>query len=245
MSMPFLTTDAPKALRAARALLADPDDLPQVFTLLEALSGDTLQRLHRRIGASASGQRLLADRPDIVRLLDDREGLRQLPDGSLGRAYLAFVEAENISASGIKDAAEQGLSGERDLSPDEAYVHQRMRDTHDLWHAATGYKGDVLGETALLAFILAQTHNPGVFFIVALGLFKTIGAPAAREARAVIVDGFRRGMRTAWLPDQEWEALLALPLDEVRARLHVGPPPVYEPIRSADLRAAAAQRAAA
>ena len=38
-------------------------------------------------------------------------------------------------------------------------IHQRMRDTHDLWHAATGYKGDVVGELAVLAFTLAQNFG--------------------------------------------------------------------------------------
>jgi ubiquinone biosynthesis protein COQ4 len=236
MSNPF-KFEAPKGLRAARALLANPDDLPQVFTLLEALSGDTLPRLERRLGSSETGRRLLKERPDIVRLLDDREALRRLPSGSLGRAYLAFVESENISAAGIKEAAAQGIQGRDELPPGQAYVHQRMRDTHDLWHAVTGYKGDVLGETALLAFTLAQTHNPGIFLLVALGLFKTLGAPAAR---ALIIEGFRRGRRAAWLPEQEWEAMLALPVQDVRDMLRVGIVPVYEPIRSADLRAAAA-----
>jgi ubiquinone biosynthesis protein COQ4 len=227
--------EAPKALRAVKKLLADPDDLPQVFTLLEALSGDTPERLLRRLSASDRGRRLLADRPDIVPLLDDREALRRLPAGSLGRAYLDFVESENISAAGIQAADAQGRAYA--VPPDVAYVHQRMRDTHDLWHAVTGYKGDVLGETALLGFILAQTWNPGVAVIVAVGLFKTAGAP---EARALILDGFRRGRRAAWLPEQGWETMLAEPVSAVRARLGVGAPPAYVPVRSADLRAAAA-----
>ena len=50
---------------------------------------------------------------------------------------------------------------------------------------------------------------------------------------------FRRGRRASWLIDLEWEALLALPVEEVRARLGVDAPPVYTPVRSADLRARA------
>jgi ubiquinone biosynthesis protein COQ4 len=229
--------DAPlKAARAVRALVADPDDLPQVFTVLEALSGDTLGRLVRRLGESARGRRLLAERPEIVPLLEDREALRSLPAGSLGRAYLEFMEAEAISAAGIQEADARGRSEPGEIPPDQAYVFRRMRDAHDLWHAVTGYRGDVLGETALLAFTLAQTKNPGVALLVAVGLYKTQGGPA----RALIVDGFRRGQRAAWLPEQEWEAMLARPLAEVRAELRVSAPPVYIPIRSADLRAAAA-----
>jgi ubiquinone biosynthesis protein COQ4 len=223
-----------RALRAARILAADPDDLPQVFTIIEALSGNTLHRLWKRMMRTEDGQRVLANRPDIVSLLADRRSLAQLPEGSLGRAYLAFVEREKISAEGIREAGKKGMTNEMPLSDPYDYIHARMRDIHDLWHAAVGYHGDVLGETALLAFTFAQTQNPAIALIIGIGLFKTIGAP---EARAVIIDGFRRGRAAAWLPAQEWETLLALPLTEVRRRLCLQEAPLYTQIRSADLKA--------
>ena len=70
-----------------------------------------------------------------------------------------------------------------------------------------------------------------------MGLDKTAASP---EARALILDGFRRGRRAAWLPGQPWESMLATPVAEVRARLGVGAPPAYTPVRSADIRAAMA-----
>jgi ubiquinone biosynthesis protein COQ4 len=239
VSTSFLKLDAPKAVRAVRALLADPDDLPQVFTLLEAISGDTLARMEKRLGASDAGRRILATRPEIVSKLEDREALRSLPKNSLGRTYLDFVESEGISAMGIRKADEVGHSDAWELPPVEAYLHQRMRDTHDLWHAVTGYKGDVLGEVALLAFTLAQTWNQGIALLVAVGIYKTLGAEDGAASRALIVEGFRRGRRAAWLPEQEWEGMLEMPVDEVRAKLGVGAPPVYVPVRSAELKAAA------
>lgn len=223
-----------RALRAARALAANPDDLPQVFTIVEALSAGTMKRLHRRLGRSDSGRRLLAAKPDIVDLLADRAALARLPEGSLGRAYLAFVESENISAQGIRAADHDGTEGDAPLEPPLDYVHARMRDTHDLWHAAVGYRGDVLGETALLAFTLAQTKNPAIALILAIGLLKLRGLPGSTR---FILDGFRRGHRAAWLPEQEWESLLALPVEDLRARLSLESPPEYTPLRTADLRA--------
>ena len=176
--MPTLHTqlEPRRALRAARALVADPDDLPQVFTIIESLSGSTLARMARRFERTESGRRLFASRPDIVTLLEDRESLRRLPEGSLGRAYLAFVESEGITPEGIRAAGAQGMT-DRAIPAPYDYLHARLRDTHDLWHAAIGYKGDVLGETALLAFILAQTRNPGIALIVAIGLLKTLDSP--------------------------------------------------------------------
>ena len=227
-----------RALRAARDLAANPDDLPKVFTIIESLQGKNLHRIQERMSKSEHGRRILAEKPDIVDVLSDREALRRLPEGTLGRAYLDFVESENISAEGIRAAAEQGSTDQPIPAPLD-YVHARLRDTHDLWHAAIGYRGDVLGEAALLAFILAQTKSSAIGLVVAIAILKTLRAP---EARKVILDGFRRGQKAAWLPDQEWESLLALPVEEVRRRLSLETPPVYTPVRSSDLRA---QQAAA
>jgi ubiquinone biosynthesis protein COQ4 len=222
--------DLPRASRALAALLRDPDDLPKVFTLIDSISGTAPHRLLLAFRRSESGRRLLRDRPDIVPILADRAGLRALPEGSLGRAYLAFVESEGISPEGIKTASDV-------ISPRAgafSFLNQRMRDTHDLWHAATGYQGDVLGEVSLLAFTLAQHWNTGVAFIVLAGLMKGFG----RMETSVIREGYRRGRAAAWLPAQEWEELIPLPLGEVRARLKLGTPPVYTPIRTSELRAA-------
>lgn len=230
-----------RAFHAARILFADPDALPEVFTIIESLSGNTLSRLKRKLESSPAGQRLLATQPDIVQKLADREALARLPEGSLGRAYLDFVTRENISAAGIREASEKGGS-ETELEPPLDWVGARMRDTHDLWHAVVGYSGDVLGELSLLAFTFAQTRNPGVGLIIALGLIKTMSA-SAKEGEALrntIYDGFKRGSRAKWLLAQDWETLLTAPLSEVRAQLNLPAPPIYKPIRSHQLKPATA-----
>ncbi|MEZ4298231.1 MAG: Coq4 family protein [Polyangiaceae bacterium] len=231
------STSLRRAFRAARALAKNPDDLPQVFTIIESLSGGAMNRVQRRMEKSDTGRRLLETKPDIVELLADREALRKLPEGSLGRAYLDFVESENISADGIRAADKDGSAGEIAMPNGSEFVHARMRDTHDLWHAAVGYKGDVLGEIALLAFSLAQTKNLALALIIGVGLLKTRALPGSR---AVIFDGFRRGRKAVFLPEQPWESLLALPVEEVRQRLSLEAPPVYTPLRTADLRASGA-----
>jgi ubiquinone biosynthesis protein COQ4 len=231
-AFPIPRFDLPRASRALAALLRDPDDLPQVFTLIDAMSGTAPHRLVRGLRRTATGKRLLRDRSDIVPLLADRAALGALPDGSLGRAYLAFVESEGISAEGILQAS-AAAGGTAYATDDLRYAHDRMRDTHDLWHAATGYKGDVVGELALLAFTLGQHWNTAVAAIVVAGVLKGLG----HSELGLIVDGYRRGRAAEWLPGQDWEALLALPLEEVRARLKLAAPPVYTPVRTADLRA--------
>jgi ubiquinone biosynthesis protein COQ4 len=189
---------------------------------------------------SDAGRRLITARPDIVDRLADREGLQRLPEGSLGRAYLAFVERENISAAGIREAASTGMTRVDDMPAPLDWVHARMRDTHDLWHAATGYSGDVLGEVALLAFTFAQTWNPGIALIIAVGLGKTLQFPDGAAARRTILDGYRRGKNAAWFPEQDWESMLALPVSDVRRLLSLEAPAVYDEVRSSTLKAQAA-----
>jgi ubiquinone biosynthesis protein COQ4 len=232
ISMLLPQYDFPRAGRAVGALMRDPDDLPQVFSIIEALSGTSPHRLYLRLRRSETGSAILRRRPEIIPRLANREELRKLPEGSLGRAYLAFVESEGISAEGIRDASD-GVQARWSQRPTVfAYIHHRMRDTHDLWHTVTGYKGDVVGELSLLAFILAQNWNTGLAAIVAMALIRGLD----RGNVSTILDGYRRGRDAAWLPEQDWESMLALPLEDVRARLKLPAPAVYEPVRTADLR---------
>ncbi len=213
-----------------RALVRDPDDTAQVFTIVEALSGRSGERALRRFERTAVGQQVLAERRVLLETLADRERLGAMPEGSLGRAYLAFLDSENITAAGLVGASQTGRLA-RSPDADLRLLGDRMRDMHDLWHTVTGYKGDILGETSLLAFSFAQTWSAGIGLIVAVALLKSRRLP---EVRGMIVDGFRRGRRAEWLPAADWEALLELPLEAVRRRLRIGRPRPYVPVRTSD-----------
>lgn len=219
-----------EAWRAVRALIADPRDTAQVFTIIDSLSGRSMQRLTQRFIADPTGKRLFETRANILPILEDRAGLARMPKGSLAHAYLGFVEREGLDADGLVAASMSGRS-ERTVD-DEAfsYVSDRIRDTHDLWHAVTGYHGDIIGEASILAFTLPHVWNPGVAVIIAAAALQFRSA----EFNEHLVRGFRIGSRAAWLPAAPWEELLELPLDSVRRILHIEPVPAYVPVRTFD-----------
>ena len=219
------------ALRALAALSADPDDLPKVFTIIDSLPGRAPARMLARMRGSEEGRRLLASKPDLALRLADRAALRALPQGTLGRAYAALMDREGITPQGIVDASDLGRERSPELSEEQRFIGNRMRDSHDLWHAVTGYGPDLLGEASLLCFTYAQTKNPGVALVAFLGLMKADSAE-----RRMMWEGYRRGQRAEWLPAIVWEELLDRPLEEVRERMRVGPPPVYAPVTTAALR---------
>jgi ubiquinone biosynthesis protein COQ4 len=219
-----------EAASAVRALIRNPDDVSQVFRIVNALPGHAIERATKKLRKHPNGARLLGDQPSIVRILCDRQRLEAMPEDSLGRAYLRFMDAEQISAEGLL-AAEDAAGVGRTRRQDEEFVWAYLRDTHDLWHVVTGYRGDLLGEPALQAFNFAQTWNPGIGFL-AVGVFLKGGKLAG--VRRLMLDGFLRGLRAAWMVGEDWEHLLPLPLDEVRKRLRVPPLAPYKEIRLSD-----------
>jgi ubiquinone biosynthesis protein COQ4 len=219
------------AVRAIRELFANPDDTQQVFEIIQALQGPSLVRIRARLQKTEQGRRLLAERPDLVPLLRDRDGLRALPEGSLGRAYLAFVEREGISVDGLVSASTTSRQG--DEGAELRWIRDWLRDTHDLWHAVLGYRGDLVGEAALLAFSHHETRNLGVGMIATVAWFK-LGRVTGREvgARRVIAGGRRRAKQAAWFVGVPWHDWLVRPVEDIRRELGVGRIVDYHEVRS-------------
>jgi ubiquinone biosynthesis protein COQ4 len=220
------------ALRAMRDLLANPDDTALVFRIIRALSGNAFERLYQRVLADAQGAVVLNELREILPVLQDRDRLRALPNGTLGREYARFLDREGISAEGLVDASEEYEDDKIFLDERARCLSNRLRDTHDLWHVVTGYQRDLFGEHALLAFSYAQTRNPGIGFIVVMAAIRRW-----REGEKNVIplawEGYRRGRRAAFFVAADWEGMLAMPLDDVRRVLKVEEPPVYTPLFSA------------
>ena len=215
------------AARALRRLIKDAEQTEQVFVIIRAMSGDSLQRSYKRFLSAEGTQAILDEMQHLRDVLSDRATLEKLPRDSLGRAYLAFVEEGQITADGLAEASEVN----EDLIEDPGLRRyaERLRDQHDLWHTLTGYGRDPFGEACLLAFTYAQTRNRGVGVIALIGMLK-LSQELGTGVFKAIWKGFRDGQNAAWLPAQNWERLLNEPLHEVRKQLRVNPPETYREI---------------
>lgn len=215
---------------AMKQLIADKEDTKQVFVILEALSGKSGLRAFKRFRKSPHADKILAAEKPLLDYLQDRDWLASLPKGSLGERYFNFTKVEEITADGLTEASIEGRDETRDLSAAQIKYHERMRDAHDLWHVTTGYGRDPLGELCLLAVTWRQLGNPGILVIILFGyLVSRKEAPGLGIGRAII-EGFRLGRLAKGLPGADWEHLLTLPIDEVRAELGIHTPTRYRAI---------------
>jgi len=214
-----------KAFRAVRRLMADPQDTAQVFTVFRALRGTSGIRAFRRFAASATGAQVLREKRRLLDTLSDRVRLAALPGESFGRRYFDFMEKEQLSAEGLVEASQ---SWEKDPVPaDMELFRARMRDAHDLIHVLTGYGRDGLGEACLLAFMYAHTRNRGALLIILMSVTRM-----PRAARRAVFEAWHNGRKARWLQDQDYEALLPRPLDEVRRELNIADPARYRSMTS-------------
>jgi ubiquinone biosynthesis protein COQ4 len=212
------------AFRALLALASDTRRTDHVFTIISALSGNTLERTYQAFKRTAHGRRMLRERPDLSAVLADHDRLRAMPEGSLGRAYLMFMTRGRLTANGLMEAQEAGIdpNARLDLDPDRRYVADRLRDMHDLWHVLTEYGPDDTGEIANLWFSVGQFGNPGMAFIAFFGMLD--GKLDARLTwPRYCFRAYVRGRRAARLVSEPLEEMLALPIEDVRRQLRILP----------------------
>jgi len=214
-----------EAVRAVRRLMANPEDTSQVFAIFRALRGRSGIEAFRRFAASLTGTRVLRERRQLLDTLSDRARLEALPPESFGRRYFEFMKAENLTAEGLVQASQ---SWESDPVPAEMELFRtRMRDAHDLTHVLTGYGRNGLGEACLLAFMYAHNRNRGALLILLMGL-----GQMPRPARRALLEAWRNGHKASWLSDQDFEALLPRPLEDVRRELNIADPAAYRAVMS-------------
>ena len=218
------------ALAALRRLLANGDDTTQVFRIMRALNGDVTQRNYRRLLAVPGGGRLAYEHVELATKLTDRAWIESFAEGTVGAAYRHFLDSTGYSADGLVEVSMgEGAFQGADMEHPYTWMGRRERDIHDLWHVLTGYQADEhLGEACLVAFSYAQTGGLGWAFIAAGAALKSIRVTGELAFVRAVREGYRAGKRAAWLHGEDYEALLAEPIDAARRRLRIEPPVKYQ-----------------
>ena len=219
----------PKAWRHFKELIKDKENTAEVFPIFEALPWRGVYDAATAFLKSERGQEIRRSEPSLVAILDDHEGLRKLPAGSLAHVYCDFMEGEGLSAQGLVDELDTYRRPDQYFDDQVSWYFNRMRDTHDLMHILTGFGRDALGEQCVLAFTYSQQPALAHLFLGYAGAYEIkrrmkTKAPifgAVREAQ-------RMGKACPRLVEQPIRDLLSMPIEEVRAKLKIAQPTLYK-----------------
>jgi ubiquinone biosynthesis protein COQ4 len=227
-----------RLVRAVVRLVRDPRRLDEVFRIADSMeSREIAARVEEEFRRDPAHVAALEARPRIGKI--SIGALVALPAPTLGRAFADFLLANELDPEDIEVNA---------VKTDFDFVRAHLRETHDVWHVATGFPTDVAGELGLQAFYLAQFRAPLAAMLLTVGMLNTLFyAMDDRDARMrAIVRGWLLGKRARPLFGYRWAERWDRPLAEVRRELGldlddvdeaidalVGPEPVLEALRSA------------
>lgn len=192
-----------QALAATVRLVREPYHLESDVKFFDALAESApLVALYRAMVEGLDpGQRAHLER--LTRQTVDPDALAALPDGTLGRAYIDWLDANGLVHDYYVDAYPP--VGEK---LDRNWAMLRFAKTHDLHHVVLGLSAGVPEETALQVFNLFNFREPyGVASIVGLPWLLWV---YRQHGVVTMLDRVRRVVPWAWrLPN-----LFAFPFEE-------------------------------
>ncbi|SMR61974.1 unnamed protein product [Zymoseptoria tritici ST99CH_3D1] len=225
------------ALGSAFGSLLNPYRHDLIASLGEATAKPYfIARLRRAMLSNPTGRRILRDKPRITSKTISLEELRTYPENSVGRAYAAWLDREGVTPD-TRDSVRYIDD------PEEAYVMQRYRETHDFTHAITGLPVIIEGELAVKAFEFANTLLP----MTALSLVAIVRLKKLERARFWEVYfpwAVRNGLKAEEVVNVYWEEELMTDVEVLRARLGIEVPPDLRATRKAEREKQRAQKKA-
>lgn len=145
----------------------------------------------------------------------DLQSLASLPAGTLGRVFASHCRSRGIDPNLVSVPAQT----------DADFVMAHVFEVHDVWHVATGWGNDEVGEIGLGGFYLAQLGLPLIALMLVLVLLNTIvRQPATLRARMdALVTGYQMGKSAEPLFGVRWDEMWHEPVSEIRRELKLDP----------------------
>jgi ubiquinone biosynthesis protein COQ4 len=197
-------------LRAMKRLNQNPADRSAQKAFMLSADATSLRRMQEFLETTSDGRRLLLERPVINALNYPPAKLLAMPAGSFGRALGEMYVEWKLEPFGAPE-----------VSPRTAldYVSQRIADTHDCLHVATGYGASPIGEVELHTFMWAQSRRPTAIIVTIFGVAMSVLKWGPLKVIQRVRAAYRRGKKARRLDDVWWEALMDQPFEDVVARL--------------------------
>jgi ubiquinone biosynthesis protein Coq4 len=234
------------ALPLSARVLAQASVVRTLFAMIQEPSAERVLALEQhltRLATDADVEKYLGAMracTATARMLDERylppaytlADLERYPSGTLGHAYRQHMIENDLRPDFFET-----------IAPDDDFAYTRLRlyQTHDVWHAVTGYPTTMLGEAAIVGFYLGHFERhmgdragAAAAFSAILAGTVVMNAALFRQDRIThvfraLVEGWSRGQAADAFFAVRWEEQWDRPLAEVRANLRVPPSRYTQP----------------
>ncbi|XP_055577042.1 ubiquinone biosynthesis protein COQ4 homolog, mitochondrial isoform X1 [Falco biarmicus] len=218
------TSPLQKALLAAGSALvalADPYRHDMVAVLGETTGCFALPKLRDKMKQHPEGYRILQERPRIRLSTLNMAKLRGLPDGSLGREYVRFLEDNKVSPDTRMPSK---FVDDEEL----AYVIQRYREIHDMMHTLLGMPTNILGEVVVKWFEAVQTGLPMCVLGAVFGPIHLDARKLQVLATDLVPWAVRSGLNATCILNVYYEQRWEQSVDSLREEIGIFPPPAVQ-----------------
>ncbi|KAL7664015.1 Ubiquinone biosynthesis protein COQ4, mitochondrial [[Candida] zeylanoides] len=183
-----------------------------------------LKSLQAQMLSDPIGRSILRERPRITSTSLDLAHLRQLPDNTIGKTYIKWLDREGVSPDTrvpVKYIDDEEL----------AYIFQRYRECHDFYHAITGLPIIIEGEIAIKVL---EFMNIGIPMSGLGALFAPLRLKPQQKRRLYRIYypwAIKSGLAAKPLINVYWEKILENDINDFRAEMGIEQPPDLRDLR--------------
>uniref|UniRef100_A0A8C5L9H1 Ubiquinone biosynthesis protein COQ4 homolog, mitochondrial n=1 Tax=Jaculus jaculus TaxID=51337 RepID=A0A8C5L9H1_JACJA len=186
-----------------------------------AVLGETMDiALRDQMKKDPEGAHILQEHPCISRSTLDLGKLQSLPEGSLGREYLQFLDVNRVSPD---TRAPTRFVDDEELT----YVIQRYCEVHDLLHTLLGMPTNILREIVVKWFEAVQTGLPMCILSALFGPIHLRAQSLQALVSELIPWAVQNRCRAPCVLNLYYEQRWEQPLMSLQEQLGITPPPLH------------------
>lgn len=142
------------------------------------------------------------------------EDLIAMPANTLGYIYAAYMKRNNLQLLNYQVK-------ERDRYQ---FFFRRLRETHDILHAITGFQTNNLGEVGLEGFYIAQAMLPNVYYLTIARMSHILFDEKIFDGQLyleTLTTGFQMGKKAEKVLGLRWEDMWGEDIEILRQKLGI------------------------
>jgi len=197
-------------------LAINPSHLNNVFQIGDMVNSTIIQR-----NKDKAVKLIYDNAPGLEKLFEEGytcyhslEDLHKMPVNTLGYIYSEHMYRNNLKILDYQEKEDDKYE----------FFFKRLRQTHDILHAVTGFKNDNLGEVGLEGFYIGQAMLPNVYYLMIARMSHILLDDKIFEGQLyleALTKGFQMGKKSEKVLGLKWEEMWLEDITGIRNKLGI------------------------